>query len=194
MSADPIARFRDALKRAGETESFDATRAALATADAQGRPSVRFVLVKAQSDRGFVFYTNFNSRKAHDLDRNPRAALAFHWSTTGLQVRVEGPVHRASDEMADAYFASRPRGSQIGAVASPQSSEIESREALLELVAATRSRFGDGPVPRPNDWGGYVLVPNAIEFWMNEDERLHERFLYRRDGDGGRWSMVRLAP
>lgn len=192
MSDDPIARFHAALTEAGKTEDFDPTRAALATASPEGAPSVRFVLVKEQSAEGFVFYTNYNSPKARELEANPRAALAFHWSSTNVQVRVSGPVHRAGGDVSDRYFASRPRGSQLGATVSPQSEIIESREQLEAGVAELAARIGDGPIPRPDDWGGYVLVPQTIEFWIDGNDRLHDRFLYTREADG--WTMVRLAP
>jgi pyridoxamine 5'-phosphate oxidase len=192
VSEDPIARFEAAIQLARQTESFDATRAALATADAQGRPSVRFVLVKGHSAEGFVFFTHYDSPKARDLEQNPHAALAFHWSTTGEQVRVRGPVHRASSQVSDDYFAGRSRGSQIGASASPQSKVVESREALEAMVERARAVAGDGPVARPEFWGGYVLVPTSIEFWTDRDDRLHDRLLFAREGQG--WSVTRLAP
>lgn len=192
MSSDPIERFRRALSRAAETETFDATRAALATADANGRPSVRFVLVKRTSNQGFVFYTNYTSRKAKELVANPHASLAFHWSSTGEQVRVEGAVHRAPPDMSDAYFGSRTPGSQLGAIASPQSEAIASREELLARVEAARAHHSDKPIHRPDYWGGYIIVPAAIEFWTNGLDRLHDRLLYTRSGAG--WSMTRLAP
>jgi pyridoxamine 5'-phosphate oxidase len=189
---DPIARFREAFERASRTEPFDATRAALATASASGRPSVRYVLVKEVGPDGFVFFTNYESRKAREIEANGFAALAFHWHSIGEQVRVEGSIARASAERSDAYFATRDRASQIGAWASPQSRVIASREELEQRVEAIAERFGGGEVPRPPHWGGFVLTPERIEFWKNGESRLHDRWLYVRDGAS--WRVERLAP
>lgn len=192
MAEDPIVRFTEEYERARSTEAFDASRCALATADREGRPDVRFVLLKSADDDGFVFYTNFESAKAKDLDANPHAALVFHWHTTGIQVRVRGPVSRVPDVEADAYFASRDRGSQLGAWASRQSSVLASREALEEAVTEVARRFENVSVPRPPFWGGYRLRPTAIEFWEDRADRLHDRWLYERNG--GSWHAVRLYP
>ncbi len=189
---DPIERFSREYARAAESEPFEAGRCALATADAQGHPSARFVLLRGFDARGFVFYTNFESQKARDLEENPHAALAFHWHTTGVQVCVRGPVTRASDEEADAYFASRDRGSQLGAWASKQSAELDDPKTLESAVAQATKRFEDVSVERPPFWGGFRITPDAIEFWENRDDRLHDRWLYRPSGDG--WSCVRLYP
>jgi pyridoxamine 5'-phosphate oxidase len=191
-TADPIARFRDSFRRAAERETFDASRCALATADARGRPSVRFVLVKEVDARGFRFHTNYESRKARELGENPYGALAFHWASIGEQVRIEGPVERLEAELSDAYFAARPRGSQIGAWASPQSRPIESRDSLVEAVASFERRFEGETIPRPEFWGGFRLVPERIEFWIDGASRLHDRFLYQKSGAG--WVSSRLAP
>lgn len=192
MDEDPIARFAACYERAGLTEDFDASRCALATADSDGRPSVRFVLLKGFDEDGFVFYTNFDSAKGRDLDANPHAALVFHWHTIGLQIRVRGPASKVSDEEADAYFASRDRGSQLGAWASRQSAVLPSRETLEEAVAEAARRFENVSVPRPPFWGGYRIAPTAIEFWQNRIDRLHDRWLYERNG--GAWRVVRLYP
>jgi len=189
---DPIARFASEYVRAGATEPFEVSRCALATADAEGRPAVRFVLLKAFDDNGFVFFTNFESAKAKDLSQNPHAEIAFHWHTTGVQVRARGSVARVSDEEADDYFASRDRGSQLGAWASRQSALLDEPESLEATVLKTSKRFEDVSVPRPSFWGGYRVTPTTIEFWQNRDDRLHDRWLYERDGDA--WRVVRLYP
>ena len=190
--ADPMARFELELERAAKTEAFDATRCALATASREGVPSVRFVLLKSSGPEGFSFYTNLQSAKARDLRDNANAALAFHWHTTGVQVRVRGSVVRVPDAEADAYFATRPRGSQRGAWASPQSEPIADRTLLQDAVREHEVRFENLPVQRPPYWGGYRIVPNAIEFWQNQDDRLHDRELYEREGSA--WRRTRLAP
>jgi len=189
---DPIARFASEYERAGATEPFDVSRCALATADAEGRPSVRFVLLKGFDHRGFVFFTNFDSLKGKQLAVNPHAGLAFHWHTTGVQVRARGPVAKVSDEEADAYFASRDRGSQLGAWASRQSTVLDKRATLEAAVSKAAQRFDDVPVPRPPFWGGFRLLPTVIEFWQNHDDRLHDRWSYERDGET--WRVVRLYP
>lgn len=189
---DPIALIQSAIDEAASKSTFDATRAALATVDADGMPSNRYVLVKGVDERGLVFYTNFESPKAKDLDQNPRAALAFHWWETGVQVRVRGEVVRIPDEEADEYFVSRPRGSRIGAWASAQSQPIESRESLVARVEEETMRFGDGDVPRPDFWGGYRLIPARIELWHDGEFRLHDRFVY--DRVDGAWAMKRVMP
>ena len=190
---DPIAWFARSIARAAEVESFDATRAALATANAQGVPDVRFVLVKQADARGFVFFTHYESRKAHDLRDNPRAALAFHWAAIGEQVRVQGSVERLPEAESDAYYASRPRGSQLGAWASAQSEPIADRAALDAKLAEVARRFASvTAIPRPADWGGFRLVPDSIEFWRNREDRLHDRFRFTRTSSG--WSGRRLQP
>ncbi len=189
---DPVARFAGEYERAGASEEFEVSRCAVATADAEGRPSVRFVLLKGFDEHGFVFFTNFESAKAKDLTVNPHAEMAFHWHTTGVQVRIRGRVTRVSDEEADAYFASRDRGSQLGAWASRQSSELDRRESLEAAVQQTAKRFEGIPVERPPFWGGYRIAAASIEFWENRDDRLHDRWLYKRDGNG--WRLVRLCP
>lgn len=189
---DPILRFAHELERAEKIEAFDATCCALATVSREGQPSVRFVLLKSAGPEGFSFYTNLQSAKGRELSANPKAALAFHWHTTGVQVRVRGGVLQVPDDEADRYFASRPRGSQLGAWASPQSEPIPDRRTLDQAVREIDARFANVPVPRPPHWGGYRLVPDAIEFWQNQDDRLHDRELYERDGS--LWRRTRLAP
>jgi len=190
---DPISLFlacRDDAVKAGTL--FDGTAAVIATATREGVPSARFVLIKEVGPDGFFVYTNQESRKAHELEQNPRAALCFHWPETGVQFRIEGRVERAPDERSDAYFASRPRESQIGAWASAQSRPIGSREELIARFEEFSSQFEGRPVPRPPHWGGYRIVPERIEYWRNGDHRLHDRFLYVREGSG--WRVSRLAP
>lgn len=190
---DPIERFLEIRARAAKTEPFDATAAALATADAQGRPSVRFVLVKDVNLSGFNFFTNLGSRKIQHIHENPRAALAFHWPSIEEQVRVEGEVQELSSEESDAYFKARPRMSQIGAWASEQSQELSDRATLDARVAEVEKRFSEMDVPRPPFWGGHRIVAERIEFWMNGAFRLHDRFEYRRQA-GGLWTLRRLYP
>jgi len=190
---DPFARFHESIARARSSEVFDADRAALATADAEGCPSVRFVLVREVGDDGFAFFTNYESDKARELAVNPHAALVWDWHTIGEQVRARGRVERLSPQRSDAYFATRPRDSRVGAWASPQSRPIGSREELDANVAeAARRVEGREDIERPPHWGGYLLVPDRIEFWINGGARLHDRFAYTRAGDG--WTVQRLAP
>jgi pyridoxamine 5'-phosphate oxidase len=190
-SANPITEFLNAIERAAARQ-VDTAPAALATADAKGRPSVRMVLLRGVDERGFVFHTNYSSRKARELTENPRAALCFHWPTLEEQVRIEGQVERLPPGESDAYFASRPRGSQLGAWASDQSAVLSSRETLEEAYREIERRFADGPVPRPPFWGGFRLVPERIEFWFGRPDRLHDRILYDRTADG--WTIERLYP
>ncbi len=166
---------------------------ALATATPDGRPSVRMVICRALDGRGFVWYTGYGSRKADELAANPRAAAVLHWPALGRQVRAEGPVERVSPAESDAYFATRGRGSQLGAWASPQSRPIADRGVLEAGVAETAARFADRAVERPPDWGGYRLAPDVIEFWESRSSRLHDRMRHRR-GQDGHWVVERLAP
>lgn len=190
-SANPLTEFQNAVERAARRQ-VDTAPVALATADAAGRPSVRMVLLRGADARGFVFHTNYTSRKARELEENPRAALCIHWHTLEEQIRIEGAVERLSDPESDAYFATRPRGSQLGAWVSRQSAVLPAREVLEEEYRATEKRFEGGPVPRPPFWGGYRLIPDQIEFWYGRPDRLHDRLLYRREGDG--WTIHRLYP
>ncbi len=190
-SANPIVEFLSAIERA-TSHQVDTAPVALATADAQGRPSVRMVLLRGADDRGFVFHTNYTSRKGRELMENPHAALCFHWPALDEQIRIEGTVVKLQDEESDAYFASRPRGSQLGAWASKQSEVLPTREALEEEYRDTERRFEGQPVPRPPFWGGFRLIPSRIEFWYGRPDRLHDRLVYTRTSDG--WTIERLYP
>lgn len=189
---DPIEMFHEWLREAETSETNDPTAMTLATADPSGRPSARMVLLKGADDRGFVFYTNTESHKGLELDANPQAALVFHWKSLRRQVRVEGAVERVGDAEADEYFASRARGSQIGAWASSQSRPLAGRFDLEKRVAQYAAKFGVGTVPRPPHWTGYRVAPDLLEFWQDKPFRLHERLVFRRNGDG--WETGRLYP
>ena len=186
---DPLEKFRELLERAHAAEAADPTAVALATADGEGRPAARMVLLKALDERGFVFFTNYASRKGRELAANPRAALLLHWQPLGRQVRVEGEVSRVPEQESDAYFRSRPLPSRLSAIASSQSDPVAERAELEARVAALE---GDADPPRPAEWGGYVLAPEAYEFWQHRDDRLHDRFRYERESGG--WRIERLAP
>lgn len=189
---DPIAEFQALFARISQDAPTDPTAMALATADAAGVPSVRMVLLKGVDARGFTFFTNYESRKGHELAQNPRAALCWHWAWLEKQVRAEGAIERLAADESDAYFATRPRGSQLGAWASFQSQPLDSRFALLRRVIATEGRYLGRAIPRPPHWGGYLLRPQAIEFWQGKKSRLHER--RRFELHDGAWRCDRLSP
>lgn len=190
---DPIAEYQTLFARALRLEGEKcATAATLATADLEARPAARVVLIKQVDQRGFVFYTNLESRKAREMQRNPRVALCIYWSSLDKQIRVEGAVEPVSETEADTYFDSRPRGSQIGAWTSKQSAPLASRKELMARYLKIQARFAGKSVPRPPFWGGFRVVPNRMEFWHNQTHRLHDRFLYLRTDNG--WSVQRLYP
>lgn len=191
VDADPFKQFHAWLREAIEAQVPEPTAMTLATADASGRPSARIMLLKALDARGFVFYTNYESRKGAELAARPQAALAFFWKELERQVRIEGAIEKVSAAEADEYFASRPLGSRIGAWASTQSATIESREWLERRVQEAAGRFGEAP-PRPPHWGGYRVLPDAIEFWQGRSSRLHDRLAYAREAGG--WKLRRLSP
>jgi pyridoxamine 5'-phosphate oxidase len=188
---DPIAQLRAWLHEAGAA-SPQPDAMTLATATADGRPSARQVLLRGIDERGLVFFTNRRSRKASELAENPRAALVLHWYELGRQVRVEGTVEDVDEGTSEAYWRTRPRGSQIAAWASPQSASVADRAELERLYAAAEQELGDGDVPPPPAWGGYRVVPEVVELWHHRENRLHDRVLYRRAASG--WSRERLAP
>ena len=192
LTDDPLNLLRTWLDaaRAALPDTFDAM--GLATVGPDGSPAVRIVLLKDVSDDGLVFFTNYRSRKAAELDAAGCCAVVLHWPSLVRQVRVEGAVSRVTDAESDAYFETRDRGSQIGAWASAQSQVLRSRAELEAQVTACSARFGDGPVPRPSHWGGYRIRPKAVEFWQAGENRLHDRFRYRREADA--WRVERLAP
>jgi len=192
--AEPFARFGELLERArAEREIREPTAMALATVDGDGRPSLRMVLLKEFDERGFVFYTNLGSRKARELRGNPNAAICFHYQPFEVQVRIEGSVEPVGDDEADAYYASRPRGSRVGAWASIQSTPLESYDLLVRRVEEFEAKFGPtADIPRPPFWSGFRVVPRAIEFWQGKPSRLHERDVYTLDGD--EWSVGQLYP
>ena len=190
-AADPLERLREWYEQAVAAGVLEPEAMALATSTPAGAPSVRFVLLKGIDERGVAFYTNYESRKARELAANPRGALAILWKPLQLQVRLEGLVERLPEEESDAYFASRGRGSRLGAWASAQSTEIPDRSVLDERLADAESRYPD-EVPRPDYWGGYLLRPDVIEFWRGRPNRLHDREEFRRED--GAWSSRRLSP
>lgn len=209
---NPILLFAKWFREATESDIPDPEVMSLATAGRDGSPSVRIVLLKEFDERGFAFYTNYRSRKALQLEENPRAAMVIHWSPLGRQVRIEGRVEKITAEESDRYFSSRPRGSQLGAWASNQSSVIPTRQSLEKGLAERENEFRNREVPRPPHWGGYRLIPDRIEFWVDREDRLHDRIEFQRPGspDPGtaenpgkgigrtsgedNWTVRRLAP
>jgi len=192
LASEPLEQFRRWFGEAGAAVEVPEAMA-LATATTEGAPSVRMVLLKGFDERGLVFYSHRTSRKGRELEANPQAALLFHWSPLGRQVRVEGAVERVSADESDTYFATRPRDAQIGAIASSQSDPLGSRAELDERLAEVRAEVGDGSVPRPSTWGGFLLVPEAWEFWQHRASRLHDRFRYELESSGA-WRVERLFP
>ena len=193
LESDPIVQFEKWFREAWD-ENYPMPHAmSLATASAEGLPTVRTVLLKRYDPRGFVFFTNYGSRKAKQISNNPQAALLFPWVRLGRQVTVAGRVEKISKSESVQYFLSRPRGSQLSAWASAQSTVISSRAILESAFATVKRRFADGEVPLPDFWGGYRADPDSIEFWQNRKDRLHDRFLYNR-GENGAWRIDRLTP
>ncbi len=192
LDPDPIRQFHRWFEEATLSEIPEPNAMVLATASPDARPSARIVLLRGYDERGFVFFTNYESRKGRELEANPHAALAFHWHDLERQVRVEGPVVRSSAEESDAYFQSRPAGSRLGAWASRQSEVIADREILEARIRAFELQYAGGPIPRPEHWGGYRVVPTVIEFWQGRPSRLHDRLRYTRS-EGG-WLIERLSP
>lgn len=193
VAPDPLSQFAAWEHDAREAGLRMPEAAALATATPDGVPSLRMVLVKGFDEQSFVFFSNYTSAKGRELEHNPHAALMFYWDELGRQVRITGSVARTSVAESDAYAHGRPRGSQLSALASPQSETVESREVLERRVAELSEQFGDGELPRAEHWGGYRLAVESIEFWQQRSDRLHDRLRYRR-ADGGRWVIERLAP
>lgn len=191
--SDPLRQFATWFEQADRAGARQPEAAAVATATVDGAPSVRFVLVKRFDERGFVFFSNYESRKGRELAENPRAALLFHWEALGRQVRIEGSVEQIAAEESFAYARSRPRGSQLSALASPQSQVVESREWLERRVEELAERYRDQDIPVPDWWGGLRLAPASYEFWQHRDDRLHDRIRYTRAGDAA-WRIERLAP
>ena len=193
-AVDPFPLFRQWFAQAAEKEVNDPDAITLATVDASGMPDARAMLCKQVDERGFVFYTNAESAKGGEIAANPKAAILFHWKSLRRQVRARGPLAKISDAESDAYFASRPRLSRIGAWASQQSRPLESRGKLLGAVALLTAKFGVGEIPRPPYWGGFRLTPMQIEFWQDHQYRLHDRIRFTREGEGEPWRRQRLYP
>jgi len=194
LDPDPMKQFSKWFGEAVAAQIRDVNAMSLATVTGEGEPAVRIVLLKAISDRGFVFFTNYRSAKSRELDANPSAALAFYWVQLERQIRVTGKIEKTSRDESEEYFRSRPIGSQLGAWSSPQSEVIANREVLENALAETASRFAGTEIPLPAQWGGYRVVPDAIEFWQGRANRLHDRFRYCREEGGAGWRIERLAP
>jgi pyridoxamine 5'-phosphate oxidase len=193
LDPDPIVQFKKWFDQATAAESVEANAATLATADKKGRPSARIVLLKGVDERGFTFFTNYNSRKGRELTANPQAALVFYWPTQERQVCIAGDVTRLSREESEAYFKTRPKGSRLAAWASHQGEVVENRAVLESRLKELQAKYRNGEVPMPAYWGGYILSPVRIEFWQGRPSRLHDRFSYSKKADGA-WRIERLAP
>jgi pyridoxamine 5'-phosphate oxidase len=192
--SEPFALFEEWLAEATKTEPNDPNAVALATVDEEGLPDVRMVLLKGFDSQGFVFYTNFESQKGREILGSMKAAMCFHWKTLRRQVRIRGPVEIVTEEEADAYYATRPRGSRIGAWASKQSRPLESKFALEKAVAEYTARYAIGEIPRPAYWSGFRIRPTSIEFWHDRPFRLHDRVVFSREAPDGNWNKTRLYP
>lgn len=193
LSASPLLQFDKWMKKAIASGNAEPTAMALATADAKGKPTARIVLLKSYDENGFVFFTNYNSRKASEIKLNPAATLVFYWSEISKQIRIEGKVKRVSAKESDEYFQSRPRESQIGALASSQSKIAKSRKEIDERFEFFKKKFEGKKIPRPENWGGYILVPDYFEFWQGRMSRLHDRIVYKKIPKG-KWKIFRLFP
>jgi pyridoxamine 5'-phosphate oxidase len=192
VDPDPIVQFHEWFEKVIEADLHEPNAMILATATGEGRPSARTVLLKGYDEQGFIFYTNYEGRKARELEANPTCTLLFYWGELERQVRIEGRASRLSTEVSDAYFLSRPRGSRLGAWASEQSRPVEDRSVLEERVKALEAEYEGREIPRPPFWGGYRVEPEVIEFWQGRENRLHDRLVYRRSE--GEWTIERLQP
>ena len=192
LFSEPVAQFESWMQHALDSGMEEPHAMILSTVDSLGQPSSRTVLLRSIKEGGFVFYSNYTSRKAVELSSNPQASLLFYWPALHRQIRIEGAVEMLAPKDSDAYFANRPRASKIGAWSSPQSASIPDRKALEDNVRHFTERFGDGDIPRPSFWGGYRLVPKNVEFWQGRESRLHDRLRYQKTQDG--WKLERLAP